>query len=135
MKKKMVLFMVLGCMLILPVGSADIMSDSGPELETYFHTGFDVLAFQIIVKNTGDETAHNVTITNASAHGGILFNFQEAKMWSEDVEPGGRIFLDTNGMAFGLGVCSVSITVSCDEGISSTSSAVALCIGPLFIIP
>jgi hypothetical protein len=29
----------------------------------------------------------------------------------------------------------VTMTVSCDEGVSSTSSAVALCIGPLFIIP
>ena len=109
--------------------------ESGPEMETYIHTGFNFFAFQIIVRNVGDETAHNVTITDATAEGNILFNFQDSMMWSEDVEPGERIFLDTNGMAFGLGTCSVTMTVSCDEGVSSTSSAVALCLGPLFIIP
>jgi len=135
MKKILVPLLVLSCMLVYPISIAETIGDSGSELETYIHTGFNVGVFQIIVENIGDGTAHNVTITNASTEGNILFNFQESRMWSDDVEPGGRTTLDTNGMAFGLGVCHVSITVSCDEGITSTSSAVGLCIGPLIIIP
>lgn len=133
MKKITISLLLVAGLLIVPIGTAE--TESGPELETYIHTGFNVFAFQIIVRNVGDETAHNVTITDATVEGNILFNFQESMMWSEDVEPGERVFLDTNGMAFGLGTCSVTMTVSCDEGVSSTSSAVALCIGPLFIIP
>jgi len=126
MKKILVPLLVLSCMLLYPISIAETIGDSGPELETYIHTGFNVGVFQIIVENIGDGTAHNVTITNASTEGNILFNFQESRMWSDDVEPGGRTT---------LGVCHVSITVSCDEGITSTSSAVGLCIGPLIIIP
>jgi hypothetical protein len=133
MKIVTILILSVVSMLMVPLVTAE--NELGPELETYIHTGFNFFAFQIIVRNVGDEIAHNVTITDATVEGNILFNFQESMMWSEDVGPGERVFLDTNGMAFGLGTCSVTMTVSCDEGVSSTSSAVALCLGPLFIIP
>jgi hypothetical protein len=137
MKKVVIslIFLIIG-MLFLPMITAETpVNDSGPELESYIRNGFRIFTFQILVKNTGDETAHNVTITNATADGNIFFNFQESKLPGENLEPGKNTELGTNSMVLGFGNFSISITVSCDEGASSTSSVIGLIFGPFMIIP
>ena len=126
-------FLIIG--MVLPTITAENTIDSGPELESYIRNGFRIFTFQILVKNTGDETAHNVTITNATADGNIFFNFQESKLSGENLEPGKVTELGTNSMVLGFGNFSISITVSCDEGASSTSSVIGLIFGPFMIIP
>ena len=117
MKKIIIPLFVVISMLILPMVFAENTIDSGPELESYIRNGFRIFTFQILVKNTGDETAHNVTITNATADGNIFFNFQESKLSGENLEPGKVTELGTNSMVLGFGNFSISITVSCDEGL------------------
>jgi hypothetical protein len=135
MKKIIIPLFVVISMLILPMVFAENTIDSGPELESYIRNGFRISTFQIVVINIGDETAHEVKITHATVEGNIFFNFQESKLESEDLGPGEVIELDTNSLALGLGNFSISITVSCDEGASSTSSVIGLIFGPFMIIP
>lgn len=135
MKKIIIPLFVVISMLILPMVFAENTIDSGPELESYIRNGFRISTFQIVVTNIGDETAHEVKITHATVEGNIFFNFQESKLESEDLGPGEVIELDTNSLALGLGNFSISITVSCDEGASSTSSVIGLIFGPFMIIP
>ena len=133
--KKSVLVICFMLMLTIITPISAIQKSSGPELESYIRNGFRIFTFQILVKNTGDETAHNVTITNATVDGNIFFNFQESKLPGENLEPGKNTELGTNSMVLGFGNFSISITVSCDEGASSTSSVIGLIFGPFMIIP
>ena len=139
MKSKKLAVVTISLLIIgmsLPVITAENTGGgSSPELESYIRNGFRIFTFQILVKNTGDETAHNVTITNATAGGNIFFNFQESKLSGKNLEPGKVTELGTNSMVLGFGNFSISITVSCDEGASSTSSVIGLIFGPFMIIP
>lgn len=109
--------------------------ESEPKLETYIVTGFSLLLVKINVENIGDETAHNVTISNISTGGNVIFNFQKSKLWSVDLKPGEKTVLDPNSVILGFGKFTISIEVTCDEGKSSTSSVTGLIFGPLIIIP
>ena len=106
-----------------------------PELETYIYSGFHVFSFKIHISNIGTATAHNVKITDVTTDGSIYFNFQPAKMQAYTINPGMSTALETRSMAFGMGNFSVSMTVSCDEGMSSTSSVIGVIIGPFILIP
>jgi len=106
-----------------------------PELETYIDTGFNLLLVKINVENIGDETAHNVTISNISVSGNVIFNFQKSKLWSVDLKPGEKTVLDPNSMMLGFGKFTILIEVTCDEGKYSESSVTGLIFGPFIIIP
>lgn len=123
-------------MLLLPMITAETpVNDSSPELESYICNGFQLSTFYIYVENIGDATAHNVHITNATVEGNIYFNFQESHLRSYDIEPDRAERLSTNSMVLGFGNFTLSITVSCDEGATTTSSVVGLIFGPFMIIP
>lgn len=135
-KKTMLLSLFLGfSILIVPMVPSVHTTQSGPELESHIRNGFRVATFEILVTNVGDETAHNVRISNATVTGNIFFNFQESKLPSEDIQPDRAIDLDTRSLVIGFGNFTLSITVTCDEGASSTSSVVGLIMGPFMIIP
>ena len=52
-------------MSFIPSISADnSFNESGPELETYILSGFSLIFTKIHVENIGDETAHNVRISD-----------------------------------------------------------------------
>ena len=128
-----VVFIVMILAFITPISA--VQNSSGPELESYICNGFQVSNFHIYVKNIGDETAHNVHIINATVEGKIYFNFQSSHLSSVDILPDMAARLDTNSMVFGFGNFTLSITVSCDEGVTTTSSVVVLIIGPFILIP
>ena len=98
-------------------------------------TGFGTWIITIDVKNIGDTTAHNVTLTQVVTSGNLILNFQESTLWSVDLAPGEWTFLDPNSMTIGFGKFTISMTVTCDEGASSTSSVTGLIFGPLVFIP
>ena len=121
---------------LAPIATADDTGNtSSPELETYILTGVDTWLIKIHVRNTGDATAHNVTLTELNIVGPVIFNFQTSMMGAGDLEPGEMTILDTNSLLIGFGGFTISMTVSCDEGVSSTSSATGLIFGPLIFIP
>lgn len=135
---KKIVVITLGCILLfsfMSILTGEPSVDSGPELESYICNGFQVSNFQIFVRNIGDETAHNVHITNATVEGNIFFNFQQSHLVSCDIGPDAAARLSTNSMVFGFGNFTLSITVSCDEGVTTTSSVVGLIIGPFMLIP
>jgi len=136
MKKTVIVaFVLVSSILLVPMTNSVQAIQSGPELESHIRNGFRVATFEILVKNIGDETAHNVRITDATVTGNIFFNFQESNLPSKDIEPGYTIDLDTRSLVIGFGNFTLSITVTCDEGASSTSSVVGLIMGPFMIIP
>ena len=131
---------VLGVILIvsmcsIPIVTAESAGNSGPKLETSICTGFNSWVVQIFVENTGEEGAHNVTITDVSVEGNVILNFQESTVWSKDLLPGEMTILDPNSLIIGFGKFTVSMTVSCDEGSTSTSVVEGLIFGPFYFIP
>jgi len=126
---------IIFLLMLIPTIYAFEPIDDEPELETYIYSGFHIFSFRIHVENTGTATAHNVKITDITTNGSIYYNFQPAKMKEYDVNSGMATALETRSMAFGLGNFSVSMTVSCDEGMSSTSSVIGVIIGPFIFIP
>ena len=127
------------CMLLMifipTTTSENINNESGPELETHIVTGFGRRAVYIDVENIGDTIAHNVTLTQVTTSNNVILNFQAATCWSVDLIPGEDYWLDPNNKVFGFGIFTISMTVECDEGASSTSSVTGLIFGPLFFIP
>ena len=121
--------------MLIPTIGAYETGENEPELETYIYSGFHIFSFKIHVKNIGTVAAHNVKITDVSTDGSIYYNFQQAKMESYTINPGMSTAFETRSMAFGMGNFSVSMTVSCDEGMSSTSSVIGVIIGPFIFIP
>ena len=137
MKKIFVLFTCIILLLIYvpTTTSENINNGIGPELETYILTGLDIWVIKIHVKNIGDTTAHNVTLSQVTISGTVIINFQQSTLWSVDLAPGEWTFLDPNSMIIGFGKFTITMTVECEEGASSTSSVTGLIFGPLFFIP
>ncbi len=135
--KKIVIILIafVIALMVTPSLTAELPIETGPRLETSILTGFNMFIFQIFVENTGDEIANNVTLTDVTVEGNILFNFQEANPWSENIAPGEKTILDPNSVAIGFGKFSVSMTVSCDEAVTSTSTVDGLIVGPVIFIP
>jgi hypothetical protein len=128
---------ILLVILNAPSLSAETTSNTnGPELETYIiHSLNNWLVVRIHVENIGDATAHNVTITSVSIEGNVIFNFQKTTQWADDLEPGEIAILDPNSLIIGFGIFTISMTVSCEEGASSTSTVTGLIVGPFIFIP
>jgi len=135
--KKIVIIIIafVIAMMLVPSLTAESPLETGPRLETSILTGFNMFIFQIFVENTGDEIAHNVTLTDVTVEGKVLFNFQEANLWSENIAPGSKTILDPNSLAIGFGKFSLSMTVACDEAVNSTSTVDGLIVGPVIFIP
>jgi hypothetical protein len=126
-----VVIVILG---FLPIVSSENGMENKPDLETSIRTGFNMI-FYMYVENIGDETAHNVTLTNVTVDGNVIFNFQEINQYSVNIPPGERTIIDPNSFSIGFGVFTVTMTVSCDEKVMSTASANGLMFGPFYIIP
>ena len=137
MKKIVVLFICcMLSMIFIPITTSEnINNESGPELETHILTGFRALIITIRVENIGDTTLHNVKLTEVTTSNNVILNFQESTIWSVDLAPGEWTLLDPNSFIIGFGRFTISMTVECDEGASSTSSVTGLIFGPLFYIP
>ena len=130
-------FVIIG--LLLPLITAENTSNnSGPEFEVGLYPsisfGLNYDGLEIYVKNIGDSTAHNVTLTNLSIQGAVLYNNRVTE-WYRDIEPGITLIDSPNSMFIGLGKFTATMTVTCDEGITGTGSGNGFIIGPLIFVP
>ncbi len=146
MKKfAIVTIVVIMSMLLLPIIPANTFEDEpNPEFEVSLATtlglSFEYGGIQIYVKNVGDAPAHNVTLTDLQMDGLVVYNnrgmewgphYEESKI----LEPGEQVSGHPQTCIFGFGRFTVNMTISCDEGISSTGTGNGIILGFLIFVP
>ncbi len=118
--------------------TAENTIDSGPAFEiglaTAIGNGLAGQGLTITVKNIGDMTAHNVTLTDLSIDGKVLYNNRITE-WNRDIEPGHTLYDEPNSLFFGLGMFTATMTVTCDEEITETGTGNGIMFGPLIFVP
>lgn len=132
MKKKIVGILV--CMLlistVLPASGTVLLEKSSipstvsshqPILELEIETHNGIFVVPIRVRNIGDQPAHNVTISDTSLEGNVVFNHRDYIV-DDELHPG-ELGFSSVGIFFGFRKFTATITVSCDEGVSDTASA------------
>ena len=135
-------FLILAFVIIVlsfPLITAENTSKkSGPEFEIGLYTsigwGLTDNGLLISVKNIGDSTAHNVTLTNLSIKGNVLYNNRVTE-WERDIEPGTTLLGSPHTLFIGLGRFTATMTITCDEGIIDTGSGNGFIFGPLIFVP
>jgi len=130
-------FVIIGLSFPL-VTAGNTSKNSGPEFEIGLYTsiawGLTYNGLSISVKNIGDSTAHNVTLTNLSIKGNVLYNNRVTK-WERDIEPGTTLLGSPYTMFIGLGRFTATMTITCDEGITDTGSGNGFIFGSLIFVP
>ena len=121
-------FFIVG--LVLP----GITADSGPELEVEILTGPHFPSPSVRVVNIGDVTVHNLKLTDTVVEGNILYNNRDVTM-KDSLEPDERDITSVNSWFFGFGIFSITVTVTCDEGVFSSDVTNGFIIGSLVLIP
>jgi hypothetical protein len=126
----------------LPIISAEnTFEESSPEfkigLETTISLGWNYGGVQIYVKNIGDATAHNVTLTDFQIDGLVLYNNRGASWFRDeyDIELGDTIHGYPETCILGFGRFTATMTVTCDEGVNGTGSGNGFILGPLIFVP
>ena len=121
-------FFIVG--LVLP----GITADSGPELEVEILTGphFPSQAFRVV--NIGDVTVHNLRLTDTIVVGNILYNNRDINI-ADSLVPDEMDIDSVNSWFFGFGIFSITVTVTCDEGVFSSDVTNGFIIGSLVLIP
>jgi len=109
-------------------------TDAGVELEVKILTGPHVISPALRVKNVGDETAHNVKVTDTVVVGDVLYNNREMKI-SDSLGPDEMEITSLNTGLIGFGVFSITVNVTCDEGFFSSGVTNGFIIGPFLLIP
>lgn len=146
MKKSVIVlvFIMIG-MLLLPIGTAEKNeSESDIQFKVYLGTSlglsFEYGALQIYVENVGDKPAHNVTLTDFQMDGNIIYNdrgMDWGPFYEENtvVEPGETISGYPATSILGLGRFTTTMTVTCDEGVTSTGTGNGIILGFLIFVP
>ena len=111
-----------------------IPADSGVELTIKIHTGLRFPVPTYTVENIGDAPAHNVKITDTAIEGNILYNNRVVNI-ADIIEPDQSEWCDSNSYFIGFGLFSMVITVTCDEGVFTSSKTNGFIIGPFMFIP
>ena len=145
MKSKKLAVITISLLIIgmsLPIiTSENTFEESSPEfkigLETTISLGWNYGGVQIYVKNIGDATAHNVTLTDFQIDGLVLYNNRGASWFrnEDDVEPGDTIQGYPKTSILGFGMFTATMTVTCDEGVNGTGSGNGFILGPLIFVP
>jgi hypothetical protein len=97
------------------------VSSQQPILEVEIETHNGIFVVPIHVRNIGDQPAHNVTISDTSFEGNVVFNHRDFPV-DDELLPGESSW-SAVGIFLGFRKFTVTITVSCDEGVSDTVSA------------
>ena len=133
--KKTILCVIVSMMLLLTslTFSVATHNESGPVLEVRILTGFQFPNPSFRVDNIGDESAHNVELTDIAVDGNILYNNRNVKI-ADEIEPGHWTIDVANSWFIGYGVFSMVVTVTCDEGTFSSDETNGFIIGPFIFI-
>ena len=134
-----VTIVVIMSMLLLPIIPANTFEDEpNPEFEVSLWTclgnGFRADNIEIAVKNVGEGTAHNITLTDITIDGRVIYNNRKTE-WNRDIEPGSTLIDCPRSLFFGFGKFTVTMTVTCDEGINGTGTGNGIIIGFLIFVP
>ena len=108
-------------------------NESGPVLDVRILTGMQFPGPSFKVKNIGDETAHNVELTDIAVDGNVLYNNRSVKI-ADEIEPGHWTIDVANSWFIGFGIFSMIVTVTCDEGVFSSDETNGFIIGPFIFI-
>ena len=76
----------------------------------------------IKVENTGDTTAHNITLTDLDISGFVFYN-NRIKETNMNVEPGDSITFSPDTVFLGFGFFTATMTVTCDERVNTTGTS------------
>ena len=111
-----------------------ISESSGPEIDIEILRGPHFPSPMMRITNNGDNSAHNVKITNVDVNGNILFNNRETIV-ADVLEPDSYEIADVNSLFIGFGLFNITIFVTCDEGVFISDTVNGLIIGSLILIP
>ena len=134
--RKKTLTVIIICLMILmslPVVMGVTHNESGPVLNIVILSGPHFPGPSFRVKNIGDETAHNVELTDITIDGDILYNNREMKI-ADEMEPGDSDISSANSWFIGFGIFSIVITITCDEGVFYSDKTNGIIIGPFMFI-
>ena len=112
---------VSGTVLLEKSSISSTVSSQQPILEVEIETHNGIFVVPIRVRNIGDQPAHNVTISDTSLEGNVVFNHRDYIV-DDELLPG-ELGFSSVGIFFGFRKFTATITVSCDEGVSNTVSA------------
>ena len=133
MKKKIIGMFVCTLLFATLVPMTVTADESGPILDIQIQRGFQFVGPSFVVKNIGDERAHNVTLTDIAVDGDVLYNNRDLKLTNE-FNPGGWNVYYINSYFIGYGAFSMVLTVTCDEGTFYSDKTNGFIIGPFMII-
>ena len=141
-RMRKIIFLIATCIitsLSLPlIIAGNTVYNTGPEFEIGLYPGIGCgltfQGFEISVKNIGDSTAHNVTLTNLSIEGNVIYNNRVTR-WYRDIEPGTTLLGCPHNLFIGMGRFTATMTVTCDEGITGTGSGNGFIFGPFIFVP
>jgi hypothetical protein len=97
------------------------LGKQGPILETEIQPYIGVFFIDVNVNNVGDQPAHNVTISDTSFEGFVIYNHRDETI--DNVLNPGETSHGGIGIFFGWGKFTVTLTITYDEGISDIISA------------
>jgi hypothetical protein len=107
---------------------------SGPDIDIEILRGPHFPSPMMRITNNGDDSAHNVKITDVEVNGNILYNNRETIV-ADVLEPDTYKIADVNSWFFGFGLFNITIYVSCDEDVFISDTVNGLIIGSLILIP
>ena len=108
-------------------------NESGPVLEVRILTGFQFPNPSFRVDNIGDESAHNVELTDIAVEGNVIYNNRSGKI-ADEMEPDDWTINAVNSCFIGYGVFSIVLTVTCDEGVFYSDKTNGIIFGPFIFI-
>lgn len=104
------------------------------ELDISINTGFSFPSPLIRLENTGNVALHNLKVTNTSVTGNVLYNNREVAI-ANTFGPSHVDLIMLNTWMIGFGTFSMTVTISCDEGVFVSQPTNGLIVGPFIFIP
>jgi len=134
MKKRIVCIIVSMLFLLTSLTfSVATHNKGGPVLDVRIITGPIFPAPSFRVDNIGDESAHNVELTDIAVEGNVIYNNRSGKI-ADELEPGDSTIDAANSCFIGYGVFSIVLTVTCDEGVFYSDKTNGIIFGPFIFI-
>jgi len=134
--RKKTLAVIVICLIMLmslPMVMGAMHNESGTLLDVRILTGPQFPGPSFRVDNIGDESVHNVELTDIFVDGNVLYNNRSEKI-ADEIKPGHWTIDAPNSWFIGYGVFSMVLTVTCDEGVFYSDKTNGLIIGPFMFI-
>ena len=104
------------------------------ELDISISTGFSFPSPLIRLENTGNVDLHNLKVINTSVTGNVLYNNRELSI-ANTFGPGHVDLVMLNTWMIGFGAFTLTVTITCDEGVFVSQPTNGLIVGSFMFIP